>query len=131
MWTLALSFFTKNWKLLVVAAAIGGAYLYVQNLRSTVNEQREQIATLQLENQIIKENNVKLEAALTASNQAIGKLAEGAAQTKKDFATLNTNVRSQSTKLEERLRQILAEKKPETCEATIDYLIDAVKEYQR
>lgn len=131
MLTLFLSFFTKNWKIVLLALVVGGAYFYVRGLQNEIRDQQEKIATLQLENQIVKDNNVKLEGALTASNEAIGKLAAGAAQTKKDFATLNANVKGQSSKLEERLRQILAEKKPETCEATIDYLIDAVKEYAK
>jgi predicted nucleic acid-binding Zn-ribbon protein len=126
-----LSLFGKYWKYLLVAALVAGAFLYINGLKSTIADQEKQIDALTLENQIVKDNNAKLEGAITASNEAIGKLSTGAADTKKQFDNLNTTVKNQTAGLELRLRGILAEKKPQTCEDTIQYLLRAVEEYSK
>ena len=126
-----LSLLGSYWKYLLVAAIVAGGFLYVNNLKSTIADQKDQISSLQLENQVVKDNNKKLETSIAASNDAIAKLSAGAADTKKQFDALNTTVRTQTSGLETRLRNILTEKKPQTCEDTIQYLLRAVGEYSK
>lgn len=119
------------WKPLAGGLIVALAFLYVGHLKSTIADQDKTISTLTLENTIVKANNAKLETALGANNLAIQKLSEGADTTKKAFSTLNTNVTTKLTGLDSRLKSVLADKKPATCEQTIQYLIDASKDYQK
>lgn len=125
-----LPFLRTWWKLIIIVMIIAAGVMWYKHLTNTIEDQREQIASLTTENTVIKENNAKLEASIQANNTAISKLAEGAADTKRNFAALGSTVRSQSDSLEQRLRGILVERKPQTCEETIQYLIDAAKEYK-
>jgi len=116
---------------LVVLAIGAGAAWYVGNLRTTIADQKSSIVKLELENQIIKDNNAKLEASIHANNEAITKLAAGSDATVKAFNSLNVNVKGQLTGLDSRLQGILKEKKPQSCQETIQYLLDAVPEYNK
>lgn len=128
---MALIFLKAWWKEILIALIIAAAALYVHNLNSTIADQTKTISDLKLENTIVKDNNAKLEAAISANNAAITKLADGAESTKSAFEKLNTNVKGQLNGLDGRLKTILASKKPVTCEETIQYLIDGAKEYQK
>lgn len=125
-----IAFLKSWWKEILIAVIIAAVFGWYHHLTSTIADQKADIARLTTENTIVKENNAKLEASITANNAAITKLAEGAADTKKNFAALGTTVKTQSSTLEARLRGVLAEKKPQTCQDTIQYLLDAVKEYK-
>lgn len=118
------------WKPLLAAFVVAGAATYVIRLRDTITDQQRQIATLEVENEIVKANNAVLTASIQASNQAIDKLADGAKTTQQAFASLSSNVKGQLQGLDKRLQQISFEAKPATCEDTIKYLIDAAKGYQ-
>lgn len=124
-------FMKRWWKELIVVIAIAAVVLHYRSLTSTIEDQRVSIATLTNENTIIKQNNEKLEQAIVASNKSIELLAAGTSQTKKDFATLNKAVKGQASDLEVKLRGILAEAPPQSCEDTIKYLVDAVKGYPK
>lgn len=118
------------WKPLLAAFVVAGAATYVIRLRDTITDQQRQIATLKVENEIVKANNAVLTASIQASNQAIDKLADGAKTTQQAFVSLSSNVKGQLQGLDKRLQQISVETKPATCEDTIKYLIDAAKGYQ-
>lgn len=129
--SLVLLFLKSWWKEIAVALLVASAFFYVYHLKSTISDQALQINNLSIENQIVKQNNTKLEASINATNEAIGKLAEGSVKTQKAFNSLNVNVKSQVVGLDAKLAQVLADKKPADCAATIKYLVDAVKDYQK
>lgn len=125
------TFAKNNWKLIAAAVVVGAIAWYHHSLTSEIADQKEKIVSLETANTVLKENNDKLEGVIEANNASIKLLAEGAQQTKKDFATLNSNVNKSAKDLEKRLTGILNEAKPQTCEATIQYLLDAVKGYPK
>lgn len=130
-----IAFALKHWRtlveLLAVLAVVGSIYFYLDGLYSKIDQQANTIAQLQSANKILTDNNEKLQVALTANTQAIVKMAGATDQTVAAFAKLSTTVKTQSVSLETRLKQIMQEKKPATCEDTILYLIQAAKEYQK
>lgn len=128
--SIALMFLKRFWKELIIVLVIAAAVLYMRGLYSTIDKQKETIAQLTTANQILKDNNDKLEKTIAANNEAISKMAAGAKETNKAFSTLNTTVKAQTSSLEERLRRILQDKKPQTCEDTIQYLLEAAKGFK-
>lgn len=120
-----------HWKLIIALVVIVLTLAYVAILHGTISEQSNRIAELTAANVTLKENNVRLQSAITLSNTAIDKLAQGADATNKAFKGLNSLVKAQSSDLEARLRIILQEKKPQTCEDTILYLIQAAREMKQ
>lgn len=131
MITVALELLKVWWKPVAIIALLLAFVGYIYHLNHTIDKQLLTIATLQQENDTIKQNNAVLEASVNANNQAIGKLAAGADLTQKAFATLSSNVKAQLTGLDSQLKRIANEQKPVTCEDTIRYLIDAVPEYPK
>lgn len=124
--SIALMFLKRWWKELLIVLVIAGAVFYVWNLRSIVKEQAAVIATLEVHNKILVDSNKTLTNTVTANNQTIAELSRGAEQTKEDFAKLNARVEAQTSILTKRLKSILEQQPPATCEDTIQYLIDAV-----
>lgn len=131
MITIALTLLRKYWYLVVAAVAIIVICLYMHGLYTTIDDQAKKITELTTANQILKDNNDKLEAAVKANNASIEKLAQGAAETNKAFGTLTGSVKQSTSDLQKRLQQILTEKKPQTCDDTILYLLDAAKGYAK
>lgn len=129
--TLILMFLKSWWKEIAVALIVAAGIFYVENLRSTVADDKVTIGNLTTENKIMKDNNDKLQGALTAQNASLEKIAQGADDTKAKFTALNSSVKSSSANLATTLKGILADKKPQTCQDTITYLLDAVKGYQK
>lgn len=129
--TIALMLLKKYWYLVVAAVAVLVIYLYMQGLYNTIDDQTKKITELTTANQILKDNTAKLEKAITVNNLAIETMAKGAADTNRAFGTLSGSIKQQSTDLQKRLNDILKDKKPQTCEQTIEYLVDAVKGYAK
>jgi seryl-tRNA synthetase len=127
---IAWPFIKSNWKIFAVIALVGGAYLYVQNLKHTISEHEKTIATLTVQRDALQDSNNKLAASIAVSNKAIDEIRTLAPNTKKEFDKLNAKVSSQSEDIAAKVRRILEEKKPLTCEETIDYLIRAQKEFK-
>jgi peptidoglycan hydrolase CwlO-like protein len=125
------AFLKSWWKELLFGAIILAGVLYMRSLYSTIDSQAHKITELTTANGIFKENNEKLTTAINSTTASIDKLAKGADQTNKAFAGLTGTVKAQSNNLDSRLAAILKDKKPVTCEATIQYLIDAAKEFKK
>lgn len=125
-----LKFLKDNWKAIVVAGVAIALVLYISALRIEVATKDAKIASLEADVVTLKQNNATLDSALSTQNDAIGKISDLAAQTKKGFEALGINVNNQTTTLNTRLAEILKDKKPITCEDTIKYLIDASKGYK-
>ncbi len=131
MITIALTLLRKYWKVLLVIIAILAVVLYMRGLYSTIDDQSQQITNLTTANKTLTDNNIKLEATITASNKAIEQMSKNAEKTTNAFANLDKSVRAQTGNLEDRLRRIMQDKKPQTCEDTILYLIEAAKEMSK
>lgn len=129
--TIFLALLQKWWKPLAIILIIGLIYGYWHHLESTISDQRTEIATLNTANTILKQNNDKLTTSIADINVSVGKLAEGTSQTQASFATLNATVKVQTGSLDQKLRAVLADKKPQSCDDTIRYLVEAAKGYQK
>lgn len=129
--SIALVFLKRWWKEILIVLVIAGAVFYVWNLRSTVKEQAVTITQLEMANKTLKDSNKTLTNTVTANNKTIAELSKGAAQTKEDFMKLNAQVEAQTAILTKRLKSILNQPAPVTCDETIQYLIDAVPTYNQ
>jgi FtsZ-binding cell division protein ZapB len=110
---------------------IVAVYGYWAHLESTIEGQQKTIVTLQTSVATLQANNEKLNATVQANSDAVVKLAEGTQQTVQGFAALQNTVTARTGTLQSQLRGILAEKKPQTCDDTIKYLIDAAQGYHK
>lgn len=126
-----LAFLKGNWKIVAIGLVILGAFLYVQNLRSSNEKLSTQVTQLKQDKKTLEENQQKLETTISAQNQSISKLSEAASSTQKNFDKLAALVNSSSADLSKRLSQVKQETKPKTCDDTIQYLINATKEYSK
>lgn len=120
---------TKLTILGVVLVLLTGGYIWWLN--HTNSKQAEQIASLTSENQVLTQNNKVLQDSLSTQNAALDKLSTTFDSTKQDFSNLTHAVNQQSATVSTALSNIKTSKKPTTCEDTIQYLIDAVKDYQK
>lgn len=131
MWSLPIAFIKSNWKIIAVVAVVAAAVLYHNHLTSTIKRQEQTITQLESVNAVLEQNVKTLEGAVKANNESIKLLAEGAESTKQQFAALDKTVQQSSAKLSRQLGGILAEPKPQTCDASIQYLIDAAKGFKK
>lgn len=115
----------KFWKEILALIIAGACAFYIWDLNHTISEDALKIGNLTTENTVLKSNEEKLQNAVTSNNTAIAKLSDGADETKKSFATLGTTVKSSSANLETRLKGILADKPPLTCQDSLQLLLDA------
>jgi cell division protein FtsB len=129
--TLIFSLLQRFWLPILISVVVGCGVWYVNNLRNTVESQKKDIATLEVQKAALQASNDQLVASIQVSNAALDEIRKLAPNTKQEFAKLQASVSSQSDVLAIRIKQILAEKKPQTCEETIQYLINAQKEYKR
>jgi hypothetical protein len=127
MWTLLLKF----WKEIALVLIVLGAWFYVQNLRSTVEDQKSEIRVLKATNEVLVANEKVLQSAIDSVNEAFVVIGDYDEANKKRFAELQKSITSSSSVISTHLTTILKEKTPKTCEETIQYLIDASKEYKK
>lgn len=129
--SIALMFLQKWWKeILIVVVIIAGVW-YVRNLQNTVENQRTTIAQMTTANQVLIDSNEVLTNTVTANNKTIEELSKGADETKREFERLNIQVEHQTTILTKRLKDIMSQKTPVTCEDTIQYMIEAVPTFKQ
>lgn len=125
------AFLRSYWKEILVALIVAAIAGYWFHLEHTIDSQATQIIQLQTSVDTLKDNNVKLVGVIDANNQAVNKIAEASTATLTAFGTLNSTVSKQSGTLNAALAAVRAEKKPQTCDDTIKYLVDAAKGYQK
>lgn len=119
------------WREIFIAFVIVASLMYVAQLRETIKEQEAQIAIDKINIQTLTTNNTKLEAAIKDTNTVIERFDQFTIDTKKQFDGLNKTVIVRNQQLASQLQSILGEKRPQTCEEAILYLIEARKEYAR
>lgn len=120
MWTIALSLLTKNWKLVVVALAVGALYFYWSGRTETIKEQAQEITRLKTE-------NGNLKTSINTQNDAVTKLEEEKKVKDAKLRAAEENSKQIRKAADAEVLRILQGIKPETCNAAIQYLIDAVK----
>lgn len=118
----------KVWKQLMIAAVIGAAIWYVSHLQTTVKNQAETIKNQLAAIDIYEENDKKMMNSLNAVTKSFEQIDLISQQNAKNFEVLKTLVSTNGGKLSAKLDQMSRDKKPQTCEETIQYLIDARKE---
>lgn len=125
------AFIRSYWKQILVALIIASVVGYWFNLVHTIDNQKAQIIQLQSSIDTLKDNNTKLVGTIDANNNAVEKIADASTATLQAFSTLNSTVSKQSNSLAATLAAIKNEKKPQTCDDTIKYLIDAAHGYAK
>jgi hypothetical protein len=95
-------------------------------------KQQETIIARKDEQLKIAETNISnLESSIKQANFMIEKFDDFAASVKNQYAVLTASVNISNKTLAEQLRLITEEKKPQTCEEAIQYLIQANKDYPK
>jgi type II secretory pathway pseudopilin PulG len=121
---------------MIGAIIIGIAALYIGALRlqvqvATAKEQSasERTAQYALENQQLRNENQQLTNHIAATDAALSKISQLATSTQHQFDVLNGTIEQQNAALETQLAGITKQQPPQTCNDTITYLIDAVKDF--
>lgn len=112
------------WKEIVVVSAALAALWYVYELKSTITEQTKQLEINKVNLAVLTANSARLEAAVRDSNEIVKRFDKFTEDTQKQFAGLNKDVDTRNQALTSQIQRILREKKPQTCQEAIDYLID-------
>lgn len=129
-------FFREYWREAIVVVLITGAlafvlrqHLTIKDQAQAIKEKEEQLAIAHTNIQNLMNNTTKLENALKDANKMVERFDRFSSETKFKFNQLNQNVSSNNQSLTNQIQDILREKKPQTCEEAIQYLIDANREY--
>jgi Tfp pilus assembly protein PilO len=121
----------KFWPYILVAAIAIGGYLYWNSLVNKIEKLEQDNATLQLQLQTCNANFNGLKGSLDAQNEALKKIDKMVEQNQQEWKKLYSNIKGQNAALDKRLQDILKEKKPESCQAAIKYLLEARKGYTK
>lgn len=118
------------WKEIALLLVVCLGVWYVQHLRSTVERQAEAISTLEASVKVYKHNDEVMTNALESVKQSFKIIDEIDRKNKETFAQMEKVVNANNGKLAQQLRGMLSDKKPVTCDETIQYLIDAKGAYK-
>lgn len=126
-----LPFLKTYWKPIAIIVLVVGTGWYVMHLRSVVSDQA---ATITHDQQIIKEAadaNLVLRNQITANNKTIDQWSQVSQQQTQQMATLQSQLTKQQADTKSKIANILTGVKPQTCDAAIDYLIQAGSEFKK
>lgn len=128
----------KHWKIVIVLAIFAGGFFYwqflthkIDKLEQRVLDQTQQVASLELQLLTSETNFTTLKSSLDTQNETIGKINDMIKQNQTDWKQLYTDINKQNDQLNQRLRDILKEDKPGTCQEAISYLLDARKGFSK
>lgn len=144
--TILFAFLRKFWPYILGAAVIAIVYFHYMGLRHTITQQRQEIVQLKKEVADKKEEieqlksqlgdcqaaNAKYAEALTKVNAVADKLMEVSKQQEQALGTLRAMIgkeRAQKEKVIAELKDLKAKPLAKTCEAAIDELVDATKNF--
>lgn len=91
----------------------------------------QKLAVCEANSKTLAENNAKLTQAVNDANDMVNRFEKFTSDTKTRFDSLTKGVDLSNKALATQLQSILKEKRPQTCEEAIQYLIDAQKEYAK
>jgi len=122
----------KFWPYILIGLAILGVYFYwqgllgdIKDLNAEIGRKNTEIATLETRLSTCEANFAGVKGSLDVQNSALGKIDGLLKKNQNDWKALVGKIDSSNDELSKRLAGILQEKKPETCEAAIKYLLDA------
>lgn len=95
------------------------------SLRADYQEQSAALVTLTASNAILSSNNSVLQEAIRQQNEGIMTFRKTAEDMEKLFGTLNTSVKQGLDATNSKLDKAMKQPVPQTCEQTINYLLDA------
>lgn len=123
-------FAEKYWKLIIVALLVVGSYWYVTTLINTIDNQANQINNLKV--QVNRaDNTIKdLRNQITQVNDVITAWNQQSQQQLKQRDQLQQQIDKSFADTNKKIAEIYKQDKPSTCPQAIQYLIDAVKEFQ-
>jgi len=121
-------FLKKNWQIVALVLLIGGSYLYVKSLIDQNAALNNEVTELKVANATIENSRAALKVAIDSQNSEIQKWVNVGRKSKKDFDDLKSTIEKQRQASALELQKILQEKKPETCQEAINYLVDGVKD---
>ena len=118
-----LPFMGKYWKPIALVILIAGLALYRSYLIGEIEDRDVQIVAL-------KEEKLDLTAAIQQQNAEIDKWVNIGRAEKLKYQNLQNTLNAMKQAHEKELNVILKEKKPETCEEAIQYLIEGKDDLQ-
>lgn len=122
------NFIRQNWQLVSLIIIIGGSYWYVKSLHNEIEDKTNEIAELKIAKAFCENSRASLEAAIKEQNSEIQKWVTVGKKSKKEFEDLKSSIEQQRKVNALELQKILQEKKPESCQEAINYLVDGVKD---
>jgi len=121
-------FLKKNWQVVALVLLIGGSYWYVKSLNNQITDLNKEVTELKVANAMCENSRATLKGAIDTQNSEIQKWVNVGRKSKKAFDDLKGTIEKQRQISALELQKILQEKKPETCQEAINYLVDGVKD---
>ena len=121
---IVLNFLRKNWFPILVAIAIISAFLYVWNLKRTIEVQEVIIVKLEL-------NLNKCDTAIETQNRVIEGWSKKTQEQNAAMENLEQILSDTQIRNDANIRSILNGYKPATCDDAINYLIDQGQQYAK
>lgn len=124
-------FLIKHWKETIVILLLVVIGLYIFNLKVQIAQKNNQLIAAEASIATLKETNQRLEAVIKQANTMVERFDKFTADTRVNFSRLNGDISKNNKTLSHQLQSILDDKKPQTCEEALEYLIDANKGYTK
>ena len=115
-----MGFLGGNWKLIALGAAVLAAYLYVNNLKTTIVTLERDYAQLETQNNTIK-------SALEEQNQEIAYWTQVGREQQSKLEVLRKRLVEAKKISEEEIKRILEQEVPLTCPGAIELLRNVEK----
>lgn len=131
MWTLAFGFLKNYWREIAIALVVGFFVWKWNDMKETIVEQKETISQQKQAIETLEKNVNKLVGSIENVSKSLDVVSKTSDQVKQQFDKLAGNVNKQVGALSVRLEDVLKQPKPASCEASIEYLIDAKKDYKK
>jgi len=114
-----------HWKPILIILALGAVWWVWDDMKDTIEEQKTEIAELTQRLNVCKDNQQVLENAISKQNETIDRAKEAGIRAEQRIAELRGRISSLTQEHQTEIDRILNEARPETCEESIEYLIDA------
>lgn len=118
----------KKWVAIIILFALASGYVWYLNHKITTLEQTN--LSLTSANNTLKENYKAIANGLDSVRDSLTTVNQFSEQQKKLFEELGFIVKEQTGILDNKLDKLKNTPIPVTCDGTIDYLIDSVKEFK-
>lgn len=127
---LILKFIFKFWPYILGILVIVGAWMHYQKVVHDRDKYKEQVVQIKEQMAVCEANRKDLEDKINKVNKAIDVMNAVTNRNTVQLQKLQQDVQSKTGDIKAGVDKILAGQKPKSCEDSIKYLIDAVKEYK-